>query len=1119
MTLRALFLYVSVALTLSCGGDVPQPSSASHNEAIRAFYVGLAALDAGDDRRAREELLKATDLAAGEPAGWNNLGVLQLRQRDLQNAKSSLEKAASYAADDPVIALNSALLALNLGDNVLAAKGFERTILLAPKDQTARYLLADMRERETNDEAALKLFQEISSSLPQNTAIKLEVARLQAKLGRADDFRTTVGTIEMPAEKIPAEAIQPWEDLKAAATSGDLRAGTTQVSFVRNVLLREPWFREDPAGFKPDETTIGTLIYRPMKLAIPDFRPAAPDAGLSFQLEEMGKEPVNFTKAIYLDGDSAAVLVTAKDNGVSIGDINIGHGAGRPEQITAFDFDFDFKNDIAIASDKGFRLFRQVDNGQFSDVTAATKLSAEVVAGTYVGVWPLDVEHDGDLDLILARRDGPAIVLQNNSDGTFTPLTPFANILDFAYADIDEDGDADAIFLTADARLRLFANERGGIFKERELPVTGRIDAFAVGDVSGDGRLDIVTLGEKINRLTDKDNGREWDAGTLSPRPADIVCECRLFIADLDNNGANDIVVGGKTKSVILSLKDGESFAALGRKIDGSVSSFADMNSDGKLDLIGSVPDGRPVQLINQSQKGYSWQVFRPRAGKTEGDQRVNSFGINGEMEIRSGTQTQKQLIASPRVHFGLGEQKMTDVLRVIWGNGSVQAEFDLAADQVIAAEQRLKGSCPHLFTWNGERFELVKDAPPWSPALGLKINAQDTYGILQTEEWFKIPGDAMQPKDGSYELRITGEYWETFYLDNYRLLAVDHPENSEVFTDERFAIPLPPLKVFTTSPRKRFASVTDHNGIDVAAVVAEIDEQYLDGIERGRFQGVAEDHFVQFELPADAPTDRPLRLIADGWVHPTDASINVQLGQSSFESPQGLSLEVEDANGEWKAAAENLGFPAGKMKTVLIDLPSGVKRFRLRTNMEIYWDRLTWASDVPDAQNITHALALSSAELRYRGFSVIEKANASSPEKPVYDQIRSTGQRWRDLEGYYTRFGDVGELLTGVDDRYVLMNAGDELILKFPALPPPASGMKRDFVIIGNGWIKDGDLNSVFSKTVLPLPTRATNDYTRTPTRLEDDPVFKRNSTDWERFHTRYVTPQRFRKSLRTND
>ena len=83
-----------------------------------------------------------------------------------------------------------------------------------------------------------------------------------------------------------------------------------------------------------------------------------------------------------------------------------------------------------------------------------------------------------------------------------------------------------------------------------------------------------------------------------------------------------------------------------------------------------------------------------------------------------------------------------------------------------------------------------------------------------------------------------------------------------------------------------------------------------------------------------------------------------------------------------------------------------------------------------------------------------------------------STSQRWRDLTGYHTRFGDVRELIDRVDDRYVIMNAGDEMRLQFAEAAPPAAGWRRDFVLIGDGWEKDGDYNTGFSQTVLPLPS-----------------------------------------------
>ena len=101
------------------------------------------------------------------------------------------------------------------------------------------------------------------------------------------------------------------------------------------------------------------------------------------------------------------------------------------------------------------------------------------------------------------------------------------------------------------------------------------------------------------------------------------------------------------------------------------------------------------------------------------------------------------------------------------------------------------------------------------------------------------------------------------------------------------------------------------------------------------------------------------------------------------------------------------------------------------------------------------------------------------------------------------------------MDDRYVIMNAGDELVLRFMAPPPPPAGWHRDFVLIGDGWVKDGDYNTTFSKTVLPLPAHDQPDYTTPPGDLEDDPVYRRHTEDWQRYHTRYITPQRFHRSL----
>jgi hypothetical protein len=190
--------------------------------------------------------------------------------------------------------------------------------------------------------------------------------------------------------------------------------------------------------------------------------------------------------------------------------------------------------------------------------------------------------------------------------------------------------------------------------------------------------------------------------------------------------------------------------------------------------------------------------------------------------------------------------------------------------------------------------------------------------------------------------------------------------------------------------------------------------------------------------------------------------------------------------------AQDNLGFPAGRKKIILVDLSNvfrpGPRRLRLRTNLEIYWDQIEWAEGRPDTTLKTARLDPTVADLHYRGYSVISRSDAGAPEVPDYHQISGTKQRWRDLIGYYTRFGDVRELLKQVDDRYVIMNSGDEMALRFAEQPPPPPGWLRDFIIVGDGWIKDGDYNSTFSKTVLPLPYHAKREYNTPPGRPEDE-------------------------------
>ncbi len=1135
-------IFIALLLTFTAcerNAGLPKPDSKEYRELVTAFYVGLAGLQTGEDVRAKEKLTRATEIAPGEPAAWANLGLLAVRQQEFDTAYEKVEKARTLAPDNSQIEALLGLIESKRGRLPEATTHLKRAVELDPKNLRALYALAQETERqgaETSDAEAQALLQKILETQPDNLAVLLDVTRLAAKRGDGETLKKTVAKLGEKSSSWPDEAKQQMTALQQAAFGDNPRSAAPQVAFLRNVLARVPDYRQSLNAVKTPAEFVGEPFMTFIKLPSPSSEPAPPDEAISFNAEPINAGPGKWCWAglVSLDGEGPPTVVVANGREARVGNVTLSFPGTAEYQslsngVIGLDYDYDFKTDLFMAGQGGLKLYHQESRDKFTDVTSRMGLPPGLITASYEGAWAADIDLDGDLDVVLGTTYGEPLALRNNGDGTFKVLRPFTGaekLRDFVYADLDGDGDPDAALLDNDYKLRVFSNERLGVFRERAIPdgIDG-IEKIGVADINSDGVLDLLLLdtNDALKRLSDKGGGAGWEMAEVFGRQAEGIPlpsppgSHSLLIYDFDNNGALDVVVGnriwlnGSTAKKLPPLDPGYS----------SAMAAGDLTGDGRVDLLAFTPELQPVRLVNRGAKNYHYQTIRTRAAKATGDQRINSFGIGGEVEIRSGLLTQKQVITSPVLHFGLGENTQTDVARIAWPNGSVQAEFELKADQSALAEQRLKGSCPMLFAWDGKRISYVKDTAPWSPALGLHINAQIVAGIYQTEEWFKIPGDKIAPRDGFYDLRVTAELWEVYYIDHYSLMVVDHPQGTEVFADERFAVPPPPLKIYATSAPKAFANAKDDLGQDVSAVVRDLDQKYLGTFGKGRYQGITRDHWVELELPADAPRDKQLYLIGDGFLHPTDGSINVAYGQTGQPPPQGLSIETPDAQGNWAAAKSGLGFPAGKLKTVVLDLnnvfrPGAPRRLRLRTNMEIYWDRLEWAEALPETTFKTRRIGLESAELRRRGFSRFSQADDSSPELPDYNQLEGTAQKWRDMIGYYTRPGEVRELLEKIDDRMVITCAGDELRLKFAALPAPPAGWTRDYVMIGDGWIKDGDLNSTFSKTVLPLPYHGLKDYNTPPGRLEDDPAYKRHPQDWQTYHTRYVTPEFFLKALR---
>jgi tetratricopeptide (TPR) repeat protein len=1068
--------------------SLPAPGSPAYEQVSRAFYHGLAALEVGLLDDARQQFTTATGLVPEEPASWANLGLAQLRLGELDAAVMPVERAVELAPDNVDIAMLAGRMEVARGRLDEAVTRLRRAVMLDERGLQARFALADELQRTGTPEAdgeAAALYDALVERAPTNLAVLLERARLAAKASDTTRLTDSVSRVAMQSEGWPAVAQEQLAGLREATAASRFPDAARSTTLLRNVLARVPAFSESLAAVRTPAELISAPLDRFVALEPATARPAPADTALAFTREAFTPTPP----------DGAVPGAVAAD----------------------VDWNHDFRLDVVRAGAAGIELRLRGEDGTLSDATAAAGAAAATIPDAVTGLWPADLDMDGDIDLV-AGTAGATRVLRNNGDGTWQPLDVFAAIAGargFAWADLDRDADPDAAIVAGDGSLRVMINRQATRFVAAELPagLTG-ISAVTAADLDADGAIELVAGDAQGRLLRVRRRGETWETATLVTWEGGGIT--RVLAADLDNNGALDVVTARAGVSRVWLANESYALTALAADVDGEAWTVSDTNGDGSLDLAG-VAAGAPSRWLGKGRLGYHWKTFSTRAQQNAGDQRINSFGIGGEIEVKAGLLWQKQVIQTGVIHFGLGPRTSIDVARVVWPNGVPQAEFGIGVDDAFVAEQRLKGSCPWVFAYDGQGVRFVTDFL-WRSPLGLRINAQDTAGVTQTEDWVRIRGDQLVPRNGHYDLRITAELWETHFFDHVSLLVVDHPADTETFVDERFSAASPPkLAVQALRAPRPVARAVDESGRDVTGLVAARDGRYLATFAKGTYQGIATPHAVEIDLPNDMSADRSRVLVAEGWVYPTDSSINLAVGQGGAAKPSGLALDAQDAAGRWREVVPDLGFPAGKNKSMLIDLApaAGARRLRLRTNLEIYWDRLSVAERAGVSIR-TERLGASRAELRFRGFSQTSSPRGDAPETPDYSRIANTAPRWRDLVGYHTRFGEVGELLAGVDDRYVIMNAGDELRLEFPERASPPQGWRRDFVLIGDGWEKDGDYNTGFSQTVLPLPSHAQPAYGKgvPDTRdleLEADPVYQAHRADWERFHTRFVRPERF--------
>ncbi len=512
----------------------------------------------------------------------------------------------------------------------------------------------------------------------------------------------------------------------------------------------------------------------------------------------------------------------------------------------------------------------------------------------------------------------------------------------------------------------------------------------------------------------------------------------------------------------------------------------ADYDGDGDADLLITQDGGPPVLLRNDGGNRNHWLRLSLKALAD------NRSAVGTKVEVFAGALYQKFEVQSssgylgqnaPEILVGLGDVKEAEIVRLLWPTGVLQDEVQLAAGRShqIAENDRRGSSCPILFAWNGARYEFISDLI--GPGIVGHWVAPGERNTPDPTEYVKVAGPALRARQGRLSLRLLEPMEEVVYLDQVRLIAVDHPSDVEVYPNERFASapPFPDFQVIASRGARLPLGAWDDRGRDLRSELRARDRFYVTGFRSLPFTGFAELHGVELELGAWDPA-QPLRLLMRGLTdYFTATSVYAAHQAGVLAIPP--YLEAQDAVGHWKRVVDDLGFPAGLARTMVADLtgrlPAGTRRVRIMTNLKIYWDQILL--DTTSKANLTrlNEVPLAEAALGFRGYPRELRGDPPSDIRYAYEDVSRTGPYARHA-GNYTRYGNALGLLAASDDRFAILGSGDEVQLEFDSsrLAPPPAGWTRDYFFYADGFAKDMDFYAAYGYTVEPLPFHAMRGY-----------------------------------------
>jgi hypothetical protein len=1047
--------------------------------------------------------LRAAPDAAREAARLNNLGTALMNQQFLQKAAD--EFAQAYAAD-PKLALakiNEGLADLYLQKLPEAHKALDVAAEKAPRDPHTWYALGLLYRSENDPHKALEAFNKAKAIDPADADTHYLIASIDLELNdyvaAVAEFRKALGLnpLHASAEFGLARGLQRLgkaDEAKAAfARFQHITSGHLGAPLSHNYGEEGRYARVEDAALA--DAAVGPMI--PVTFAESwQAKAGSPSNGAVCVMEQQGAT----TLVVMGSGDEAVRLFRGTGPGEhtsfeALGSAQTGiQITGNGTACAVGDYDNDGLPDLAVAVDSRVLLLRNLGNGRFEDVTQAVGLKAADHATSLTFV---DYDHDGDLDLFVTGKRNT--LWRNNGNNTFTDWTHEAGFdsagatTSAVLSDLNNDRAVDLITTGSGAPV-FYANRREGPFAASPLydAALSSTVSIATLDFNKDGWMDVLLThsgapGVSLWRNVD---GSRFERVAL---PLDGVLSASAAIPiDFDNDGWIDLAMlvetASGTQMRMLRNMGPTGFVDVSAQLHldqvhlsgpGSLVA-ADFSRSGAAGLLVTQADGSVVLLGNVGgNRNHSLRI----ALKGTAD---NKSGIGTKVEVFANGLWQKwEANGQSEILAGLGKADHADVIRLLWPTGVPQDEIVESAAQAKAGEiteiDRRGSSCPTLFAWDGKRYTFVSDAIG-AAVVGHWVSPTQ-HNIPDPDEWIKVSEAQLREHDGRYSLRFGEPMEEVNFVDQVRLVAVDHPSATAVFPNEGFLSepPFAESKTIAASSAHGLAGAWDDHGKDVAGELRERDQSYVRDFTNLPFAGFANTHTLTLDLGAWS-ANNPLRLLLYGFIEYFSASSMYSAWQAGL-APIPPFVEAQGADGSWHRIVDDMGFPAGLPRTVVFDLtgklPADARRIRITTNLQIYWDQIQVDNEAADARPRQTELPLAQAKLAFRGYP--EQSDGKTPGDLSYDYERmsATGP-FIPHRGAYTRYGDVTPLLRAVDDEFVIFGTGEDMDLEFSAstLPALSAEWTRDFFFYANGFVKDMDFYEASPFQVGALPFHGMSGY-----------------------------------------